>query len=561
MSSVASNAELGAGHNGGDRIQATDTLDNGNQELQPSADQRSGPSSTQVSEPDKSTGMAAAAPLVITLAGAAFLNTASITSIVIILPSIGSDLAVPQARQQWMASAYSLAFGCFLLLFGKLGDVFGRCLLFLAGGVWVTAFAIGSALSPTEICFDFMRAMQGLGAAANVPTAMGIIGATIPPGRVKNYAFAIYSAGAPVGAVMGNLMGGILGRYTGWRVVFYVLAACSAAITISAYFMIPKDFPPDTNVSRSTLVSHIDWVGALVITAGLVLLIFALSEGNDLKKGWRKPFVLASLILSILLLMAFCFWEYYLESKTTRDPLIPISLFKNKHFSVGMAIAFLFYGAFNNYLIYTTYFYQDYLLLSSIQTALRFLPCGFIGLTMVFTTGFLLDRVPANYILTFGLTSTCISCLLFAVPIPPSTTYWAYGLTAMILAVVGADSVSPCLGLFITQSLDGKDQALAGAMFNTVGQIGRILALAVATTVEGAVETAAVEVGDERQRLLKGLRYAQWLGFACCSVSAGFAVIGLRGIGRIGLTKKLESDVPGPVVETEGKDGHANTNE
>lgn len=89
-------------------------------------------------------------------------QTASITSIVIILPSIGADLDVPQARQQWMVSAYSLTFGCFLLLFGKLGDVFGKRLLFLMGGVWATAFAVGTALSPNEICFDVMRAMQGL---------------------------------------------------------------------------------------------------------------------------------------------------------------------------------------------------------------------------------------------------------------------------------------------------------------------------------------------------------------------------------------------------------------
>lgn len=119
--------------------------------------------------------------------------------------------------------------------------------------------------------------------------------------------------------------------------------------------MIPKDFPRDISVSRSTLVSRIDWVGAFVVTSGLLLLIVGLSEGNDPKTGWSKPFVLAILVLSVLLITGFCFWEHYLESKSTRDPLMPISVFKNKHFSIGMIIAFLFYGAFNNYLIYATY--------------------------------------------------------------------------------------------------------------------------------------------------------------------------------------------------------------
>lgn len=125
---------------------------------------------------------------------------------VIILPSISRDLHIPETRQQWVVSAYSLTSAAFLLLCGKLSDVYGKRLLFILGCFWIVATSFGAAFSPNEICMYTMRALQGLGAAITIPTAIGIIGYTIPPGRVKNYSFAFYSGGAPTGQVLGNLL-------------------------------------------------------------------------------------------------------------------------------------------------------------------------------------------------------------------------------------------------------------------------------------------------------------------------------------------------------------------
>jgi MFS family permease len=147
----------------------------------------------------------------------------SIQSVVIILPSISRDLNIPQTRQQWIVSAYALTSGSFLLLFGKLADVYGKRLMFILGSLWFGATSLGVAFSPVEICMYAMRALQGVvilhwsqmemamltlrkGAAVCVPTAIGIIGYTIPPGRVKNYSFAFYSGGAPIGQLLGNLL-------------------------------------------------------------------------------------------------------------------------------------------------------------------------------------------------------------------------------------------------------------------------------------------------------------------------------------------------------------------
>ncbi|TKA82000.1 hypothetical protein B0A55_01717 [Friedmanniomyces simplex] len=126
--------------------------------------------------------------LVITLTGAAFLNTLSVQTAVIVLPTIGRDLHIPAARQQWIVSAYSLASGCFLMLWGRLADVYGKRLIFILGSAWVCIVTLVCPFIPNEIGFDVFRGLQGLGSAANVPTAIGILGVTFPPGQANNYA-------------------------------------------------------------------------------------------------------------------------------------------------------------------------------------------------------------------------------------------------------------------------------------------------------------------------------------------------------------------------------------
>lgn len=158
---------------------------------------------------------------VLALTGAAFLNvrikvyripkyklimfkqTLGVQVVVIILPSIGRALDVPSSRQQWIVSAYSLTFGCFLLLFGRIADVYGKRLTYLAGSAWFTTASILCPFMPTEIPFDVFRGFQGLASAASMSSALGILGQTFGPGKYKNYAFAVYGAGAPLGSVFG----------------------------------------------------------------------------------------------------------------------------------------------------------------------------------------------------------------------------------------------------------------------------------------------------------------------------------------------------------------------
>ncbi|KAJ8128665.1 hypothetical protein O1611_g4966 [Lasiodiplodia mahajangana] len=130
--------------------------------------------------------------LVATVTGASFLNAISSQAVVIILPTIGRDLNIPESRLQWIISAYALTFGTFLLLWGRIADIYGKRDIFIWGSAFVAVILIANPFLPNEIAFDLFRGLQGLGAAANVPTAIGILGVTFPPGKAKNYAFSAY---------------------------------------------------------------------------------------------------------------------------------------------------------------------------------------------------------------------------------------------------------------------------------------------------------------------------------------------------------------------------------
>lgn len=509
--------------------------------------------------------------LVATVTGASFSNTLANQSVVIILPTIGREIGIPDSRQQWVISAYSLAFGCLLLPWGRIADVFGKKSIFVAGSAWVTAMTIINPFIKNEIAFDLVRGLQGLGAAANVPTAVGILGTTFPAGKAKNYAFAAYGAGAPIGSVCGNLIAGLITSYANWKWVFGVLAIFIGIITVTGFLVIP-DSPPlpptrlvnddaddDARPARpaTATIATIDWIGAFLITLGFVGLLFALTEGNIV--GWPTPWVGVIIALSALLIIAFGFWQLWLERPEQQaaragnhlwppPPLLRMSIFSRTHnpdalrFVAALCLVCLSFSAFNGFLVYATYFYQDYLGLSAIQTTLRFIPTGVAGFLTCFCVAQLLSRVPMYALLIFGNTSICISCLLFAVPIPPSTSYFAYGLEAMVFGVFGADTTQPCMSLFVSRSLPPADQALGGALVNAASQIGRAISLAIATATQTAAMASARGTSVENagsmlehdDPTLRGLRAANWYNFGVGVAAACIALVSFRGAGIVG---------------------------
>ncbi|KAG8732051.1 hypothetical protein FRC11_000928 [Ceratobasidium sp. 423] len=457
--------------------------------------------------------------LVITLACTLAMvnNIMSGASISIALPDIGKDLGISQADLQWLVSAYSLTSGCFLLLFGRLADLFGRKRVFLIGNFWFLAWAIGCGFAPNAISLDVMRALQGMGAAAAVPSAVGILAHEFPPSVARSVAFATFSAGAPLGGAIGFVSGGLMTQYTSvsWRGVFYVSAGIAALSIIAATFAIHKDQPSHED-------RRIDWIGAALSTTALVLLTFSLAQSSSAKDG------------------CFIYWEHYLETHTTRPPLMSLGLWtraKGK-FAAIQLVVFFDWSCFTTWQFFVTLYYQEYLGISPVDTTIRLLPMPVSGLLCNLVIALFIGRISGTILIGVGCFFTGLAALLLAVIIP-SETYWAFGFPAAAVVVFGADFMFATGSIFVAKIALPHEQSLAGGIFNTLTQLGTAFGLAIANVVNDSVHRKALrESGDELGSLLRGYRSAFWTCFGFGMAALALTLIFLRGIGIVGHAPK-----------------------
>lgn len=223
---------------------------------------------------------------------------------------------------------------------------------------WVSLWSLGIGFAPDEVSIDVMRALQGSGAALAIPAALGILGRTFPPGQSRSLAMGTFSGGAPVGASLGNVIAGLCTEYTapGWRSVYFLACAFCAAIAVGGVVSIPTDTQSlpllkstkwrSRNVSEATVVvgqadssatgqqqqqqqeedRTVDWLGAFLVVAGLALVTFALADSQSAPNGWRTPYIPVLLVVGLLLLVAFWFWQNHVEYKLKRRPLMSTSI-------------------------------------------------------------------------------------------------------------------------------------------------------------------------------------------------------------------------------------------
>lgn len=473
------------------------------------------------------------------LANASFMNTAIAQICVIELPQISHDLAIPLGRQPWVITTNSLAASCSLLLFGRLADLLGRRLIFCIGAVGIAISCLVAPFAPHEIPFFVFRGIQGLSSAACLPTAVGIIFSSYPTAKGRLYAISTFSAGFPLGNVIGSVLGGIVGQYLSWKWAFWIVAIETSIMAALALLVIPHD----RRIARLQLGNYLsalrglDWSGLAMITAALICLLVALSEGNVV--GWKTSWVLALLCAScILFLPAFLIWEHLLARRGQHDKmLVKLALFENGTYAAAQVVCFIFWACFNIFLVFATYLYQDYQGLTEIQTTLRFLPSGITGVLAVFASSQIVARIDGYWLTIFGILAVAAASLLFAIPIPPDTTYWAYGFPGMIIVTLGADTLYPCLTLLVMRSVPHEDQASGAAIFQTIGQIGRSLGLAIATaisiTVSHQTGTRTATSSSSAAATLEGYRAANWFSFAFGLSAALVTIIMFRGCGKL----------------------------
>ncbi|PPQ92095.1 hypothetical protein CVT25_008261 [Psilocybe cyanescens] len=475
--------------------------------------------------------------IVLTATTSMIINTANTTSVAIALPTIEKELKLEPADLQWIISAYPLSSGCLYLVLGRVADLYGRKRMFLYGSLVLTVFTLACAFPTDPVPLDILRAFQGIGAAATIPASLGILAHAFPPSRARSLAFATFAAGAPIGAVFGNAAGGILTEKTTktWRSSFYLLSGLTFLCFLGGLLSIDKDIPSDEKDKR------IDWIGAFFVTAGLVLVVFVIGQGEVAPQKWRTPYIIALLIVGVILLVIFIFWQRHLEtiqddpdapySWSTPPPLMKLSLWTrgNGRFAAMMAIAFTNWCAFLGWLYWVQLYYQNFEGFSAMQTVARLLPMFVFGIVYNSLVGLMAAHVSVVWPIAIGAGATALACVLFAI-IKPGTTYWAYAFNATYLSVMGADFVFAAGTLYIAKVSLPHEQSVSGALFNTMIQLGTAVGITVSTVVFNSVNVKI----DSNKNNISPYRAAQWTTFGFGVIATALGIVFFRGVGVVG---------------------------
>ena len=348
-----------------------------------------------------------------------------------------------------------------------------------------------------------------------VPSAIGIISSYFT-GVDRTRSLSIYAASGTLGFCAGLILGGFLTTSLGWRYIFYIIVILTGSLCTLGLIVLPSDR------SVKDVRPKMDYIGAVLSTIGLILLQFVLSSGGVY--GWSTPFVIAILILSIALLVAFVLLEKYIS-----NPLMPLSLWKLPNFAGLWIAGFACYGSYQNVIYYIVLIAQQVDGLSAGETALRFLPMGVIGFIASMGTGKLLEYMNGKYTLFVGLILSVLAPIPSALTSTGTTNFWVNNLATSLISISAVSFIFVTTSTTILTSVPVEVKSLCGGMLNTAFQIGSGVALAIS-----AATTEAVDIKKGH-----GLAQQYSTGLWCSTGLAGLGLIfGCFAVRRRGIGPK-----------------------
>ncbi len=426
----------------------------------------------------------------IVLAIAQLMVVLDATIVNVALPNISRALAIrSDADLQWVVTGYTLTFGGFLLLGGKLADRIGRRKVFMAGAVLFAAASLIGGLAGNLGVLLGARGVQGVGGALMSPAALSLITVIFTEGKERNRAFGIYAAITAGGAALGLILGGVLTEYASWRWVFFVNLPIAAIALVGAVLFVPD--------SRDEQAQGFDIPGAVLITGGLMSLVFALVKGNQY--GWASTRTVGTLVLSVLLIAGFVYTQ-----RTVRSPLVPFRLFRSRSLA-GADIGALLVGAG----IFAIFFFlilwmQKVNGYSPVRSGLAFLP-----MTVLIGVGAgigsqLLSRVGPRPLLTGGPLLAGLGLITLGLRLEPGSSYLGVVLPSLALVAIGMGFTFVALTSAAVAGVPVEDAGIASALLNAGQQIGGALGLAILTAVSTARTNALTPSRNPFPNLVHG---------------------------------------------------------
>ncbi len=446
---------------------------------------------------------------------AAFFMTVLDVSIVnVALPSIGRALNFSQDNLQWVITAYAITFGGFLLLGGRAADLLGRRRLFLVGVVVFTIASFFCGLAWSEGVLIVSRAVQGLGAAIITPAALSIITTAFDEGAERNKALGIWGAIGGSGAAVGVLAGGLLTKYAGWEWIFFVNVPVGILSLLLAIRYVHE--------SRAMRETSQDWAGAVSVTAGLALLVYAVSNAPN--HGWGSTWTLSRLAVAVVLLVAFL----VVESRA-KDPLMPFRIFRVRTVA-GANVAGLLLGAmiFANFFVLTLYV-QDVLGWTALRTGVTFIATAGSAILWAGVAQALVTRIGVKTVMAVGFAAMIVSLFLYT-QIPVHGSYWSDLLPGYLFMGFGLPFAFIPVSIAALAGVDYEEAGLASGLINTAQQVGGAIGVAVASSVAISHFKHLVSTGHPQPAALtSGYQWAFWLMAAVGVVGLVASLVLIRG--------------------------------
>jgi EmrB/QacA subfamily drug resistance transporter len=463
-----------------------------------------------------------------------FMVVLDIAVVNVALPSIQTDLGFSQENLQWVISAYALVFGGFLLLGGRLADIIGRKRVFMAG---LVIFSVGSllcGLAWNEASLIGSRALQGLGAATITPSALSILTTTFKEGRERNIALGAWGAVGGFGAAAGVLMGGVLTSLLSWEWIFFV----NVPVGVAALALGPVLL----NESRDAHGQSHDVPGAVLVTSGLVLLVLAITQGQQWEWGSAKT--IGTFVASAVLLGAFILWEL-----RQRDPLMPPSIFFRLQTLTAANVAGFIMGTalFSMFLMLTLYM-QQVLGYSPLKTGVGYLAVAGTAVIWANVAAVAVNRVGVKPALILGMGLLTVGLLYFT-QVSVGGSYWADLFPGFLILGIAIPFAFVPITIAALAGTKPEEAGLASGLINTSQQIGGAVGIAVLSTI--AVSTTDNAVGDGTARavaLTDGFVNAFWAGAAIAFAGLLVSIFLVRGRDL----KPQEATIGEPALESGG---------
>ena len=446
------------------------------------------------------------------LCAVAFLDFVGIALVNVALPTIQRDLRFSQQNLQWVISGYTVTYGGFLLLGGRLADLVGRRLTLVLGtAVFAVAALVGGA-APNAGTLVGARLVQGIGAALMTPAALSILTTTFNTGTDRVKALGAWGAMGGLSGVLGVFLGGVITAGPGWRWVLWVNAPIAAGVIIASCSLLGADAP-----RRSRLASF-DTPGALLGTAGMLLLIYALVKAPD--NGWSSKATLVELSVAGLLLIALVVNEL-----RHPDPVLPLSIFRIRGLAATDAAQVLGLAGFNSAFFFTTLYIQEVLHFSALRAGAAYVPVGaIVAIGSIGGTG-LIPRVGTRPLIVGGA-AVATGGLYWLSRIPVHGHYWTDLFPPLMVMGFGLGLVFVGVQIAGNAGVPPDKAGLAGALITASFQIGVALGLAVLSALATARTHSLLAAHRAAQDAQVG-GYARGLLVAAFFVGA-VVLIGLR---------------------------------